>query len=275
MDVIADAQSAIDEYNSLTDCGYQGGGYLHIYGLLQALFIQQDAVSNLNKALFDQKIDFKGEYPSLFRIREQRNDSIGHPTNRGNGRSFHGINRSSMSKRSMKLMSFDSKPISKVNIAVINLMENILMQETDVNKILTMVLAKIQEELNTHKAKFRGNTLSKLFTDELGFEISKLYQGVGQDHELIELVELNFKSIRNTYEKIKDGLTHRYCSVEALPGVKNVTDLLDYIFIRLNTNLLTDKTNDDYELLVFIDALKHNINLLKNMVIEIDQEFDE
>lgn len=39
------------------------GKYLYIYGLLQSLFLQQDAANGISTALLGKKIDFKQEYP--------------------------------------------------------------------------------------------------------------------------------------------------------------------------------------------------------------------
>lgn len=74
-------------YNRISELRIQKGVSardLYIYGLLQALFLQQDAANGISTALLGKKIDFKQEYPSLFEIREIRNDTVGHPTLRGN-----------------------------------------------------------------------------------------------------------------------------------------------------------------------------------------------
>jgi hypothetical protein len=76
MDAIEDTQLAIETYLGLESFDGYNGGYLYIYGLLQALNIQQDAVNNLNKTLFNATIDYKNEYPKLFEIRENRNNSL-------------------------------------------------------------------------------------------------------------------------------------------------------------------------------------------------------
>lgn len=80
LDVIGDIECAIsfyDQQSHLFEC--DGSRYILIYGILQGLVVQQDAVSNLCEALgICYDID-----PELKNIREIRNDSIGHPTKRG------------------------------------------------------------------------------------------------------------------------------------------------------------------------------------------------
>ena len=45
IDTIEDTQHAIDHYNKLDTFNATSGGYLFVYGLLQALFVQQDTKS--------------------------------------------------------------------------------------------------------------------------------------------------------------------------------------------------------------------------------------
>ncbi len=78
MDVIRDSQEAIDAYVALPDFDAYSGGYLYIYGLLQALYVQQDSIGHLYSALLD-KTDLGTGYADLRKIRDIRNDAVGHP----------------------------------------------------------------------------------------------------------------------------------------------------------------------------------------------------
>ncbi len=95
LDTIEDTQV----YCSLNDFNAYNNGYLYIYGILQALFLQQDAINSFNHVIFDKEINWRKCYPDLYRIRDYRNDSIGHPTNRRNNKSFHRILRYSIKKQ--------------------------------------------------------------------------------------------------------------------------------------------------------------------------------
>src|SRR5262245_41556966 len=81
MDAIGDTQMAIRSYldDPAHKNGSDGRAYLLVYGILQVLYVQQDAVGTLSKVL---NIPFT--LPAeLEEIRDIRNDSIGHPTGRG------------------------------------------------------------------------------------------------------------------------------------------------------------------------------------------------
>ena len=98
LDIIGDTQLAISAFNieNLGDDLMDGNDYLQVYGLLQATFLQQDAVKHISLSL-----GFNFNLSShLKNIREIRNDTIGHPTNRNNGKHFCFINRSSIRKGS-------------------------------------------------------------------------------------------------------------------------------------------------------------------------------
>jgi len=66
MDVLEDSQIAIDDYSSLKEFDSNKKGYLYVYGILQALNLQQDSLRNLNISLFGEDINFKEQYPELY-----------------------------------------------------------------------------------------------------------------------------------------------------------------------------------------------------------------
>ena len=76
-----------------------GTKYMYVYGTLQALFVQQDAVKHLAESL---QIPYTCD-PSLKTIREIRNDSVGHPTKRGKGSAFNFISRVTIDNQGFKL----------------------------------------------------------------------------------------------------------------------------------------------------------------------------
>ena len=99
MDLIEDTEVAIDSYSKLRAFNCWDGGYIYIYGLLQAMFLQQDAINNLSISLFNEKLSFDMDYPDLYKIREIRNSAIGHPTGRGKDKSFHFISRTTINNK--------------------------------------------------------------------------------------------------------------------------------------------------------------------------------
>jgi hypothetical protein len=81
LDVLGDTEAALDAY---LDAPAAGHPYINAYGLLQALYLQQDAVRHIFEA-----VD-KAFTPSeaLKEVRRIRNETIGHPTNIAHGKAF-------------------------------------------------------------------------------------------------------------------------------------------------------------------------------------------
>ena len=270
MDVIEDTQLAINSYLDLQEFNSNNNGYLYIYGIMQALNIQQDAANNLLNALFNRSIDFKTEFPQLYEIREHRNNSIGHPTKRGNDNSFHFIGRNSISKKGFTLSSYFPKTGERSKYEEVNILSCIQIQKGLVDNLLKETMEKLQSDFEKHKLKFKGIKLSDLIRDSFHYEFTKLYENIDRDYPLSEM---NFNIIYDAYEKIKSGVIERYFSVEALPGVFDIVRFLDYIFARLRRDLLQNKIDDKVELYIFIDSLKAYFGELEGMLADIDEEF--
>ncbi|MUH34718.1 hypothetical protein D9O36_02590 [Zobellia amurskyensis] len=270
MDVIEDSQIAINDYINLPDFSTNEKGYLYIYGILQALNLQQDSLKNLSRALFEKDINFKEEYPELYVIREKRNNSIGHPTDRMNGKSFHHIGRYSVKKEGFTLFSYFPKTGEKAKIADINILSCIDIQNKLLIKILNKTMNRLKSDLDNHKNKFKAEKLIDLIPRTLSYKFSKLYENIHRDYDL---AEVNFNHILETYNNIKKGIIERYSTLTALSGIEFTTERIDYLFERLNRDLIQNKIEDKLELELMIDALKYQFNDLGEMLIEIDEEF--
>jgi hypothetical protein len=106
LDAIESAQSAVDSYGCLNKDNIKDiGQHLIIYGLFQALYVQQDSVSNLCKSmgiLFPTVEDLKTQHPELYEIRQLRNKGMGHPS-KDRDKNTHGI---LIDKDSIELFSY-------------------------------------------------------------------------------------------------------------------------------------------------------------------------
>lgn len=271
LDVIEDSQLAINDYKELPEFNSYERGYLYVYGILQALFLQQDALSNLNAVLLKENLNFKEDYPDLYFIRESRNSSIGHPTNRSNGKSFHYIGRPSIRKKGFTMLSYFPKTGESSKIEEVDILSCIEIQEKLLSEIITKTITILKSEVKNHKGNFKGEKLADLIHPSMSYHFSKLYEQIYKDYPLIEA---DFETILDTYIKIKQGIIERYSSISALSGVELTVERLDYIFERLRRDLIDNKIEDQIELEVFVDSLKSHFEDLKNMVKEIDDEFE-
>lgn len=102
LDTIRDTDRSLETYleTNFNDLDV-GGKYIHIYGALQALVMQQDAVK-----LFARTIEIKyPDDPWLAKIRKYRNQTLGHPPKHGGGKSgaLHFIKRDSITATGFEL----------------------------------------------------------------------------------------------------------------------------------------------------------------------------
>jgi hypothetical protein len=161
LDIIGDTDLAIKAYIN-KECGTsKGATYLAVYGLLQALFMQQDALMNLGESLgFDYKLE---NYPRLKEIREIRNVSIGHPTkhNRKKSTSYHFISRISFSLTGFDLLSIDENGASRFEpISIPDLISD---QQKYASTILMSIIGHLEQEEASHKEQFRVEKLAAIF----------------------------------------------------------------------------------------------------------------
>lgn len=271
LDTFDDTQEAINHYLNLEKFGPYNGGYLYIYGVLQAINLQQDALSNLLSALFERAIDWKSEYPELYKIREHRNDSIGHPSKRGNDKSFHMIGRSSVSNDGFTLASYFPKTGEKSKFEEINILECIDSQTKLLKIILSDAMDELTNEFRNHKKKFEGDKISSKIPNTYDYHISKLFEHIYRNHPL---AEANFEIVKETIELIRAEVEKRYFKISALQGLEDTLNLIEYIITRLETTLIENKISDENELRIFIQSLRQNSKELFEMVEEIDSEFE-
>lgn len=146
LDAIEDTQLGIDYYKNMEWGDNDGKHYLAIYGLLQCLFVQQDAVANLGKSLGCQE-----KFLSSFRsTREARNQSIGHPTEyrRGGEISYNFISRSQLTKDSYYLIrESDGKSGQTIHITE----KSIEIQELLMADILNHIIKFIDKKFGVNK----------------------------------------------------------------------------------------------------------------------------
>ena len=100
LDVIKDTALCLNAFRT-TNIGELdvGSKYMYVYGSLQALVLQQDAVKHFTCAL-GKTYPY---HPRLKEIRDIRNHSVGHPTDEGPGRTFNLITRDSIGNLGFEL----------------------------------------------------------------------------------------------------------------------------------------------------------------------------
>jgi hypothetical protein len=234
LDVIEDSELAIDAYSARESEISVGADYLAVYGVLQALFLQQDAIDNLCKSLRIPETIYN--YPRLKEIREIRSESIGHPTRKNKkGRqsqppSYHFISRPTLGHSGFQLLSSYSNGKSDEfkDVSILNLIAD---QKEYTSNILTLVIEKLEQEEAAHKEKFRTEKLASVFSDTLDYDLGKVLEftlksKLTRGHAAIG--EINLQQIRQMLQALREALAKRGIELKTYDCIKDVYRLVEY-----------------------------------------------
>lgn len=284
VDTIEDTCLAIENFLRDPNGLFIKNPYLATYGILQALFIQQDAVNYLKVSLFgsSKKIDWRNKkYSELAKIRQVRNETVGHPVemkHKGSKSKYTAdeitsctIDRLSLTKDGFRYMLWMH---SRTESKTIKFSEIIELQDKYLNAELELVMKEMQKEEKQHKEKFKGEKLGDLlnFNEPSLYQIRHIYGVQWNDH----LAWPSFDHYHELYKILKKGLEDRYGKFGEtlrIPGTEQVIKKLDFIFSKINKFKSTGKF-ENYELEVYIDALDTELNELKTHLVEVDKEFE-
>ncbi len=274
LDVIGDSELAIAAYSAGEFGISDGARYLAVYGLLQALFIQQDAVINLCESLsIPEAID---TYPRLKEIREIRTASIGHPTKKDRPKSqptsYHFIARVTLSPEGYRLLSIDSN--GKLEFKDVSIPDLIADQRTYLSEILTSAIGKLEHDEKAHKEKFKMEKLVSFFPSTLGYAFEKVFEGtIERKHD--PRGEIGLHEIKQAFQTFREALAKRGVKYES---VNDVYALLEYPLAELEAffeNVRNGKELNINEKTAFIFAffLQKQVDELISMAKEIDEDY--
>ena len=262
-DNLEDTQLAIEEYSSLKDFSR-----LAVYGLLQSMYVQQDAISHLEKAIKILTPDWKKDYPELSNIRDVRNETIGHPI------SEKGLYTSISHTNNLNILEygvwsrdgFQHKSIDLKNI--INIQHDLLIKEVD------RIMGKINEDETQHKQSFKDKSLSKLLAST-SYHIQKLWSfEKSRDYS-----QVNFNSLKSIYENFKEEIKKRYKLEKVdeqgvqIPGLILTIQHIEKILPRIEKMVPMDDSIDQLDLDVYVESLDNSFEDLRKMAKEVDVEF--
>lgn len=152
LDTLRDSQRAIEKYKHIKADDYVHGDNLLLYGLLNALYIQQDSIRTWGHSIREE-INFK-DYPDTLRVREIRDD-ICHASDRG---MKSGVSKFqiftiplSYSQYYFEYLRFETSTSDQKTIRV-DLEKCIEDQERDIKAIISLFIHKLMDS-TAHFAK--------------------------------------------------------------------------------------------------------------------------
>lgn len=230
LDVIDDTLLTIESYRNSDFPDDPGIKYLFIYGILQALFLQQDALSHLSES-------FEVEYEvgdNLKKVREIRNAAIGHPTklNRKGEIYHYHLSRPSLNKDGFKLLQYSES--DSVRFFNVDINFTINDQLNEVIKKYSSIVEKLNLMDKEHKEKHRNNKLQDIFHSGLGYSFQKIASGIEAHTDGDkEWGQQNLKIVIDAFKEFKEALISR-------------NELNNYIEYELNEYFHALKKLEDY-----------------------------
>ena len=269
LDTIEETEIALESFlKSDTNDSNVGGNYLRIYGVLQGLFIQQDAVKNLHEAL---KIPYTID-PLLKEIREIRNNAVGHPTNRGNKEAFNFINRLPDIKGFHLMTVYRADPQFSSEYRDIDISNLIAKQSQHLVDVLNHVIENLEGEAVAHRRKFAGEKLTHTFVSTV-YALEKLFDAISYEYlSQRRYVGNHVNTILGAVEKFKDGLRERG---EPDDNISDLYQNLEYALHHINA-YFHDKSKTHVQredLYIFVDFANRKVSELREIAAEIDKEY--
>jgi hypothetical protein len=282
-DVIADTEMAIQTYSGLPAVGNDKGMlYLMIYGLLQALYAQQDAVESLVRAFRPNQTPryaIESE-PEAEEIRSVRNRAVGHPTVQGNVNSkktpgvqmsFH---ISQLWNGGFTLMTtYADGGVIFTEVRLFDLIErNSRMVERTLQKIKDALEAAEME----HRKQFRDEKLADIFPATLDYQFEKVFAGVRKLGAWDgDFGKMSLNMIVETVKKFRDAATQR--------GILNRTSDFEYYFAEVEYPLAElaayfegkGSLKDPRAAGIFTHFLQDKVRGLVVIAREVDEEYAE
>ena len=276
MDTVEDTELALESFlKKDADGSDEGRNYLRIYGALQALFVQQEAVKNLHEAL---KIPYT-EDSSLEKIRHIRTDAAGHPTNRGRKKAFNFINRSTLSSRGFQLITYyrEHSGNGKLNFEDekdINVPDLIATQKNVFVGVLNNIIETLKEEEVEHRKKFMHKKLTDSFQDTSSLFQKVLEATLSIDSPRAELVGANVDQILKSIETFKAGLSERD---EPDDNIEHIYESLDYALQHIKAYFhVPEETHIQREdTYIFAVFAQRQVAELEGIAQEIDERYSQ
>lgn len=181
------------------------GTILGVYGFMQALYLQQNALMNIYECIKGEKLDLNS-FEGMRKARKIRNDEIGghpvsHKEQRYNVLAPHLIN-------GWKITICDhAKGLAENAVVTHDLLEIRDKQEQEIAEVMAGLLAFCQIKLKAHKEKFMHTKLSDLFK---GLCLSRIMQAISDPtNDNLHLAKTECRFLKEQAKKFLDLVAER------------------------------------------------------------------
>jgi hypothetical protein len=237
-----------------------------VYGVLQALYLQQDAAVTLARCL-----DLSFEIPAeLKAIREVRNNAIGHPTARRDGSSAM-ISRITLTTDGFQMLVNSKENLSEFRD--VGVRDAALRQGMVMGELLGRAVEQLTATELEHRSRFRDRPLSQTWPHTLGYMVEKIGEGLWNP-SMTPFAMAGIESIREALVRFRReiderGLTEAYKDSVGRTGVE-----IEFVLERLRDRLLGNVPEwQETDARIYWTFLGSKVHEMQAMADEIDAEY--
>lgn len=274
LDVIEDTDCGLEAFLT-TDVNHfnDGNKYVYVYGTLQALFVQQDALEHMAEAI---EIPYTRE-STLTEIRKIRNNSIGHPTksDRQTPIAFNFISRITIGNQGFTLATAygDGTQTCYKDVDIPDL---IAKQRSILSGVLCDVIETLRRAEMEHRTTFADKKLTDTFRS-LSSLFKQVFEGIfNPKSEHAKNGASNVDSILNSIEQFKVDLAERGI-LGAYEGITHNLEILDYPLHALRTYFRSPSEThiNEKDAYIFADFAERRVQELLESAKELDEEYGQ
>lgn len=271
MDTIEDTQLAIDAFSSITPTSNKGNEYLRVYGLFQAMYMQQDAINSLAKGLNISPTKIKNNERAQ-KVRQLRNKYFGHPEHggyKGVPTTYHGVSRMTVGSNHIRAWTWPDMTTEEINIA-----KSIKVNE----KYIANDLKRLFIEMENKKSVFASTISSALPDDPHAYGFEKIYSWMhGFEPNTNTVAMEGLKSIEYSVLQIENGLKERYESLGSIGNVEGDLKKCTYAIYQLKDLLKKNPNgmNGEVYVEIHIEALQKAYKELLDICREVNEDFSK
>lgn len=266
-DAIGDTQIAVSAYvaEPRGDKSDDGWSDLVVYGILQVLYVQQNAARTLSRCL---KVEWKLS-DVLDAVRDVRSLAIGHPTTANGG--AVAISRPSLSTAGFMMLVY-AKDGGRPEFKGVGIGDLVQLQMKEMTALLGLVLARLVDDEREHRRTFRGRPLAAIL-GSMSYPLEKVGAGLRDSGEKPQAM-WGLEAIRGALEENREALVERGIVEAYADTVGTVLDELDFVVRRLAERLEGSRPEwEDADIEVYRHYLSERLDYLRHVFEEIDEEY--